>query len=125
MENAECFGLSQLHQLRGRIGRGEHKSTCILISDTAEHNERLKAICSTNDGFKIAEEDLKLRGPGDFIGHRQHGLPEMKIADICADYTLMKSTQIQARELLAKDSDLSASQNEPLKRAVEEMLRRI
>ncbi len=111
VENAECFGLSQLHQLRGRIGRGQYKSTCILISDTAGDNERLKAITDTADGFKIAEADLKLRGPGDFIGRRQHGLPEMKIADIFADYDVLKQTRNQAIELLKTDPDLSAKEN--------------
>ncbi len=107
IEDAECFGLSQLHQLRGRIGRGEHKSTCILISDSSDKNSRLKAICSTNDGFKIAEEDLKLRGPGDFMGRRQHGLPQLKIADLNNDYDILSFTANAARNLLNSDEDLN------------------
>ena len=87
IENAERFGLSQLHQLRGRVGRGTAKSYCVLISDTDsdESKQRLDILCRTNDGFRIAEEDLRLRGPGDFFGSRQHGLPEMHVADLGAD----------------------------------------
>lgn len=118
--DADCFGLSQLHQLRGRIGRGNHKSTCILISGTADKatNERLSVICATNDGFKIAEEDLKLRGPGDFLGKRQHGLPELKIADMNSDYGVLKITQEAAKEILRRDADLSQSDNVTLKKEI-------
>lgn len=117
IEDAECFGLSQLHQLRGRIGRGEHKSTCILISGTKDTptNSRLKAICSTNDGFKIAEKDLKLRGPGDFMGKRQHGLPQLRIADLNNDYDVLSDTGTAARKLLSADNDLSTPENVLLK----------
>lgn len=117
IEDAECFGLSQLHQLRGRIGRGEHKSTCILISGTkdAPTNSRLKAICSTNDGFKIAEQDLKLRGPGDFMGKRQHGLPQLRIADLNNDYDVLSDTGTAAKKLLTADNDLSNPENVLLK----------
>ncbi len=125
IENAECFGLSQLHQLRGRIGRGQYKSTCVLISDTSHNNDRLKAIASISDGFKLAEEDLKLRGPGDFIGNRQHGLPEMKIADIFADYEVLKLTKAQAQQLLEADEDLTAKENAAVKAAVRELFRKI
>lgn len=81
IENAERFGLSQLHQLRGRVGRGKYDSYCFLISNNRnpETMQRLKVMCSTNDGFKIADEDLKLRGPGDFFGERQHGLPQWRL----------------------------------------------
>ena len=118
--DADCFGLSQLHQLRGRIGRGSHKSTCILISGTADKatNERLSVICATNDGFKIAEEDLKLRGPGDFLGKRQHGLPELKIADMNSDYGVLKITQEAAKEVLKLDGNLDEPQNVPLKKEI-------
>lgn len=108
IENAEQFGLSQLHQLRGRVGRGQVQSHCILLSDTdnPETKERLRVLCSTNDGFKIAEEDLKQRGPGDFFGERQHGLPELKVADLAADSGLLQKTQQAAGELLARDPQL-------------------
>lgn len=123
IENAERFGLSQLHQLRGRVGRGEHKSTCILISDakgkTAQH--RLKTMCKTTNGFEIADEDLKLRGPGDFFGARQHGLPEMKIADLSNDMELLRQAQRAAQETLSDDPTLRKEKNAPLKQAVLEL----
>ena len=96
IENAERFGLSQLHQLRGRVGRGSTQSYCVLISD--HHNEqtkqRLEVMCSTNDGFKIADEDLRMRGPGDFFGSRQHGLPQLAIADFADTKSLELSQKI-------------------------------
>ena len=87
IENAERFGLSQLHQLRGRVGRGQAKSSCILVTDAKNDDAvaRMKIMCETTDGFKIADEDLKLRGPGDFFGTRQHGLAKLRIADILTD----------------------------------------
>ena len=108
IENAERFGLSQLHQLRGRVGRRKHQSYCILISDNQneETKQRLKVMTKTADGFKIAEEDLRLRGPGDFFGERQHGLPGLRIADIGCDTQLLKEAQQAAEELLARDPDL-------------------
>lgn len=120
IENAERFGLSQLHQLRGRVGRGQYKSTCILISDSGGKTakQRLKTMCTTTDGFKIADEDLKLRGPGDFFGSRQHGLPEMKIADLVNDMPLLKQAQSAAQNVLAGDPSLRKPENEPLKQAV-------
>lgn len=101
IENAERYGLSQLHQLRGRIGRGKHKSACILIcgSGGPETVERLRLFKSTRDGFAIADADLKLRGPGDFFGQRQHGLPQMKIADMATDVELLREAQRCARRL--------------------------
>lgn len=110
IENAERFGLSQLHQLRGRVGRGKHQSYCILVSDNKneETKERLKVMTKTADGFKIAEEDLRLRGPGDFFGVRQHGLPGLKIADIGCDTKLLREAQEAAENLLKQDPDLAA-----------------
>ena len=108
VEDADRFGLSQLHQLRGRVGRGEHKSYCILISDnrSEESRARLKVMTRTGDGFKIAEEDLRLRGPGDFFGRRQHGLPALKIADLTCDMALLKEAQGAALALLERDPEL-------------------
>lgn len=123
IENAERFGLSQLHQLRGRVGRGKHQSYCVLVtagkSDTAR--ERLRALCATNDGFQIAEEDLRLRGPGDFFGKRQHGLPQLKVADFAADVELLKEAKAAAEELIARDPDLSRPEHRLLLARVREM----
>ncbi len=123
IENAERFGLSQLHQLRGRVGRGKYKSTCILISDAKGETaqRRLKTMCKTTDGFKIADEDLKLRGPGDFFGARQHGLPQMKIADLSSDMELLKQAQNAAKQTLKADPALRSPENAPLKAAVLEL----
>ena len=123
VENAERFGLSQLHQLRGRVGRGKHQSYCVLItaSKTDTARERLKALASTNDGFKIAEEDLRLRGPGDFFGKRQHGLPQLKVADFAADVALLKEAKEAAEALVASDPDLQKPEHAPLKRRVRRM----
>ncbi len=105
LENAERFGLAQMHQLRGRVGRGKHASTCILISDarTPETKQRLKVMCETTDGFRIAEEDLKLRGPGDFFGNRQHGLPALSIADLKGDMILLGEAQQEALRISRED----------------------
>ena len=123
IENAERFGLSQLHQLRGRVGRGKHQSYCVLVtasrSDTAR--ERLRALCATNDGFQIAEEDLRLRGPGDFFGKRQHGLPQLKVADFATDMALLQEAKQAAEELAAADPELRRPEHAPLRRRVEEM----
>lgn len=121
IENAERFGLSQLHQLRGRVGRGKEQSYCILISDARNEAavRRLKAMRSTSDGFRIADEDLKLRGPGDFFGQRQHGLPELRIADMAEDVEVLRSAQAAARGILQLDPSLSAPEHEGLRRAVE------
>ncbi len=109
VENAERFGLSQLHQLRGRVGRGQHQSYCVLVSDNKndETRQRLRAMTKTADGFKIAEEDLRLRGPGDFFGLRQHGLPGLRVADIGCDTRLLTEAQTAAEELLAHDPSLA------------------
>ena len=122
IENAERFGLSQLHQLRGRIGRGKYKSTCILITDAQNESaqRRMKVMTSTTDGFKIADEDLKMRGPGDFFGSRQHGLPEMKIA-MLTDTALLNEANRFARELIIDDPDFIKEENRNLKTAISEL----
>ena len=123
IENAERFGLSQLHQLRGRVGRGQHQSYCVLMSasrsDTAR--ERLRVLAGTNDGFKIAEEDLRLRGPGDFFGRRQHGLPQLKVADFAADVALLQEAKGAAEALVAADPDLSVPEHRVLRQRVRKM----
>ena len=127
IENAERFGLSQLHQLRGRIGRGEYSSACILISDvkSGDTKRRLDVIKNNTDGFKIADEDLKLRGPGDFLGSRQHGLPDMKIADIFADRETLHSAGKEAEELLRRDPMLHDAENVGLRSEITELFRRL
>ena len=124
VENAERFGLSQLHQLRGRVGRGQHKSWCILVSDndSEETKARLGIMCKTNDGFKISEEDLRLRGPGDFFGSRQHGLPEMHVADLGADVNVMQEAQKEARLVLEADPGLQSPENAALRERVQKLL---
>ena len=121
IENAERFGLSQLHQLRGRVGRGSHKSYCVLVSDadSDEVKARLSIMCKTNGGFKISEEDLRLRGPGDFFGSRQHGLPEMHIADLGADVSMMQQAQQEANKLLAADPQLTQDENRLLQQRID------
>ena len=124
IENAERFGLSQLHQLRGRVGRGTAKSYCVLVSDTdnEESKQRLNILCKTNDGFRIAEEDLRLRGPGDFFGSRQHGLPEMHVADLGADTEVLKTAKEDADSVFEEDPELSLAEHQLLKERVLEML---
>ena len=116
IENADRYGLSQLHQLRGRVGRGKHQSWCVLVSDnrSPDTRARLKVLTQTNDGFKIAEEDLKLRGPGDFFGERQHGLPALRVADLETDTRVLKEAQDAAAELLAADPALTEPEHRPL-----------
>lgn len=123
VENAERFGLSQLHQLRGRVGRGKHKSYCILVSDSdsPELRSRLDIMCKTSDGFKISEEDLRLRGPGDFFGSRQHGLPEMHVADLGADVNVLQQAQDESRRLLEKDPQLELPEHQALKERVDRL----
>lgn len=122
IEQAERFGLSQLHQLRGRIGRGIYASYCLLITEpkTPEAQSRLKAITELNDGFKIAEEDLRIRGPGEFFGKRQHGLSELKIANPLTQIHLLKLAREQAKRLLLADPGLLLRQNMPIKQYLKE-----
>ncbi len=116
IENAERFGLSQLHQLRGRVGRGEFSSYCILLSDNKSEDsaKRLSVMCTTDNGFVIADEDLKLRGPGDFFGSRQHGLPQLNIADL-SDFTSLSESSSAAIDILEFSPDLSAPELKGLK----------
>lgn len=125
IENAERFGLSQLHQLRGRVGRGSAKSWCVLVSDATGEDvkARLGIMCSTNDGFKISEEDLRLRGPGDFFGSRQHGLPEMHIAELGADVDVLVTAKSDAESLLTADPELSLPEHSALKERVSDLIR--
>lgn len=123
IENAERFGLSQLHQLRGRVGRGKHKSYCIMVSDVQNEISlgRINEMCSTNDGFKIAEYDLKSRGPGDFFGHRQHGLPPLKLTDFMTDFKAVAFSQEVAKQICTDDPQLEREEHQSLKRAVIKM----
>lgn len=123
VENADRFGLSQLHQLRGRVGRGKAKSYCILLSDSQneETRARLKVMTQTNDGFRISQEDLRLRGPGDFFGQRQHGLPAMKIADLSCDMRLLDEAQTAARQLMERDPELTDPTHRPLRRRIRQL----
>lgn len=120
IENAERFGLSQLHQLRGRVGRGEYKSYCILLSDSkgSAAAERLGALCDISDGFKIAEYDLKTRGPGDFFGNMQHGLPAFKIADMAGDMRIVKKATEAAAKLIKSDKNLEKDEHKKLRQEV-------
>ncbi len=127
IENAERFGLSQLHQLRGRVGRGNVQSYCILLSDSKglDARARLNTMCRTTSGFAVAEEDLRLRGPGDFFGQRQHGLPQFALADLSTDVALLESARTAAEELLTADPGLALPEHRLLREQVEQMLRAI
>lgn len=127
IENAERFGLSQLHQLRGRIGRGSKKSFCVLVSDSESENSRnrLMIMKRYRDGFKIADEDLKARGPGDFFGERQHGLPALKIADMLEDIDTLHLAQDCARDILKEDYNLDLGKNKHLCSSITKMFRNI
>lgn len=120
IENAEFFGLSQLHQLRGRVGRGNVESLCILVSNATklESQKRLKIMCDTNNGFEIAEEDLKIRGPGDFFGNKQHGLPNFKIANIIEDTKILNICKKEAENILSTDPKLELKENKQIRNNV-------
>ena len=117
VESAERFGLAQLHQIRGRVGRGEHQSYCILLANpkTDEAAKRINAIENTLDGFKIAEEDLEIRGPGEFFGTKQHGLPEIKFGNIIKDFDIMEHARKEAFGLITIDPTLSEERHQRLK----------
>ena len=119
--NADRFGLSQLHQLRGRIGRGQTQSYCVFLADpkTDSGKARMKIIASTNDGFKLAEEDLKMRGEGDLFGKAQSGLPEFRVGDVVNNYNTLVVAQKEARALVAADPDLSDPGHKALKQVLE------
>jgi ATP-dependent DNA helicase RecG len=124
IEHAERFGLSQLHQLRGRVGRGLAKSRCILLTSgrlSEEGEKRLRVMEATSDGFRIAEADLEIRGPGDFLGTRQSGMPDFRVANILRDGALLDHARQSAFELLETDVELSAQEHATLR---EELLRR-
>ena len=118
IEQAERFGLAQLHQLRGRVGRGQYASHCILINGSDpdkpipdDTRRRLQVMTETQDGFKIADEDLKIRGPGEFLGTRQHGLPGLRIADVIRDAALLRTARKAAFHLVNQDPRLELPQN--------------
>jgi len=123
IENAERFGLAQLHQLRGRVGRGKAQSYCFLINEGQSElaAKRGSIMESSADGFFIAEEDLKLRGPGEIFGTRQHGLPDMKLADMARHMNVLAAARDEAKSILEDDPSLAKPQNQPLKRRVRKL----
>jgi ATP-dependent DNA helicase RecG len=122
IEDADRFGLAQLHQLRGRVGRGEEQSYCILIATprSEEAKRRLQVMTETNDGFRIAEEDLAIRGPGEFFGTRQHGLPDLKLANILKDVKILEEAREDALELVAQDPHLRKPEHRLLAKEIKE-----
>ncbi|MDM7924677.1 MAG: helicase-related protein [bacterium] len=121
VEHAERFGLTQLHQLRGRVGRGGNRSTCILLAQSGFGDEalkRLKTMASTNDGFRIAEVDLELRGPGELFGTRQSGMLNLKIADLVTDQAILESARNEAQAVVETDPRLSETRNRPIREMV-------
>ncbi len=120
IEHAERFGLAQLHQLRGRIGRGAAKSTCLLLGEpqTEEAQRRIQVMCETTDGFRIAEEDLRLRGPGEFFGTRQHGVPELVLGNVVEDYDLLRLARNEAFAWITEDPALARPESKPIRRAL-------
>ena len=125
IENAERFGLSQLHQLRGRVGRGSEKSYCILIcdSDNEATKERMNIMTKTNDGFVISKKDLELRGCGQFFGTRQHGLPELKVANLFTDLEILKNAQKLCQKIIREDPDLE--KNKMLKERIKSIFKKL
>jgi ATP-dependent DNA helicase RecG len=118
VESAEKFGLSQLHQLRGRVGRGAEKSFCILLTGSKlnkDARERINTLCATNDGFKIAEKDLEIRGPGDIEGTRQSGMLNFKLASIVQDRDLLERAREMAESILEQDPDLRSEDHKGLR----------
>ena len=118
VEHAERFGLAQLHQLRGRVGRGPWKSYCILLASNllgAEARRRLEAMVESRDGFRIAEVDLELRGPGDFFGTRQSGLPEFRVADLLRDSAVLEEARQEAFRIVEADPELLKPEHRPLR----------
>lgn len=122
IEDAQRFGLAQLHQLRGRVGRGEYKSYCILKYEGKSETirKRMKVMCDTNDGFIISEKDLELRGAGDFFGTMQHGIPEFKIANLFEDMQTLKIVQNLAMKIISDDPKLEKEENRLLRRLIED-----
>ena len=120
IEHAERFGLAQLHQLRGRIGRGQHDGFCLLIGDpnNTEGAERLQAIVSTVNGFEIAKEDLRIRGPGCFFGRHQHGLSELKVANPATQLDVLEQARCEAKTLIEEDPFLTQPRNKQIKRVI-------
>ena len=120
IEDAQRFGLAQLHQLRGRVGRGEYKSYCVLKYEGKGKNtrERMKVMSETNDGFLISQKDLELRGSGDFFGTMQHGIPEFKIANLFTDMDILKLAQAAALKIVNDDMNLEKEENKLLKQLV-------
>ena len=122
IEDAQRFGLAQLHQLRGRVGRGEYKSYCVLKYEGKGQNtkERMKVMCETNDGFVISQKDLELRGSGDFFGTAQHGIPDFKIANLFTDIEVLKLAQEVAVKIVDRDKRLENEENKPLKKLIKD-----
>lgn len=121
--NAERFGLAQLHQLRGRVGRGEYQSYCILINESRNKisMERMKILQRSNDGFEISEKDLELRGPGEFFGTRQHGIPELKVANLISDIEILKVVQEESKLIIKEDAELRLEKHKKLKKRIQNM----
>ncbi len=126
IETAERFGLSQLHQLRGRVGRGEHQSYCILFTEHSgdQTAKRLDAMCRTNDGFEIAQTDLEIRGPGDFFGEKQHGLPEFRVADLATDIEILHQAKSESENILREDPELTDPRHATIRTRIRELFSR-